>query len=613
MPRQLAITVCVLLLWALAPAAASGASVASPPSGPPATADGPDGRIGLAGRWLFRLDPADTGLQDGLQDRASTRDWLPVTVPHSWNAADESDASMVGTVGWYRRDFTLPPTGGKPEWLVRFLSVNHFARVWLNGREIGGHAGAYLPFELKLTGVRRRRVNRLVIRVDNRRRPIDFPPGSGLSGGWWNYGGILREVEVRPAFGVDLEDVRALPRLRCSRCPGRVRVRAVVRNHADRAQRVDVRARLGGLAFRLGGKKLPAGGRGVVGGTVKVAEPRLWSPADPHLYSLAVDAVGERGTARHRLKVGIRSVTVTDGLLRLNDRRLRPRGVGVHEDEPGRGHALLPTGRERLVSRARRLGATMIRSHYPLHPHILEMADRLGLLVWSEVPVYRFRSALGRPGVVDRAIELSRANVEANASHPSIITWSLGNELSPVPGPVEADLFARGAAAVREIDPTRPVSLALQTARPFVCHAATYAPLDLIGLNEYFGWYSAQTADLSPYLDAMRACYPEQALMITEFGAEANRSGPVTEKGTYEFQSAWTGAHLGVFASKPYLSGVSYWALNEFKVRPGWAGGNPLPDPPMHRKGLISYLGRPKPAYLIVQRAYTPRRRGSKR
>lgn len=612
MPRHLAATVCLLVLCALLPPAASAASVASSPSGPPATVDGPDGRIGLGGRWLFRLDPADTGIAEGLPERPSTVGWLPVTVPHSWNAADDSDASMIGTVGWYRRDFRLPRTGGDPKWLVRFLSVNHRAQVWLNGRQIGGHTGAYLPFELSLEGARKRRVNRLVIRVGNRRRPIDFPPGSGLGGGWWNYGGILREVEVRPVAAVDLEDVRALPRLRCPKCPAQVRVRAVLRNHSDRTQRVNVTGRIADLAFGLGRKKLAPNGRAVVGATVRVARPRLWSPRDPHLYPLTVAAVSDRGVARHRLKVGIRSIAVVDGRLELNGRRLRVRGVGVHEDEPGRGHALLPSDRRRLVSRTRQVGATMLRAHYPLHPDILEMADRLGLLVWSEVPVYRIRRALARPGVVDRAIDLARANVEANASHPSIITWSLGNELAPVPGPVEADLFARGAAAVRKVDPTRPVSLALQVAVPFACHAATYAPIDLLGINEYFGWYSGATADISPYLDAVRACYPRQALMVSEYGAEANRSGPVDEKGTYEFQSAWMGAHLGIFATKPWLSGSSYWALNEFKVRPGWAGGNPLPDPPMHRKGVISYLGERKPAYSVLQGAYRTRGRPSR-
>jgi beta-glucuronidase len=109
---------------------------------------------------------------------------------------------------------------------------------------------------------------------------------------------------------------------------------------------------------------------------------------------------------------------------------------------------------------------------------------------------------------------------------------------------------------------------------------------------------------LSPYLDQMRACHPHQALIVSEFGAEANRIGPVTEKGTYAFQQDFVRYHLGVFAQKPWLSGAIYWTLREFLITPTWTGGNPRPTPPLHQKGLISYTGVPKPAYVDVQAAY---------
>ncbi|HEX8104030.1 MAG TPA: glycoside hydrolase family 2 TIM barrel-domain containing protein [Solirubrobacteraceae bacterium] len=603
--RHLLAVACLLAALPAAAAAPAQAATSSLPTGRPATTDGPAGRLGLDGRWLFRLDPADTGLDERLFAQKSTAGWAPVSIPHAWNANDDSDASMIGTVGWYRRDFRLPRMAGKPTWLIRFLAVNHRMEVWLNGRQIGAHSGPYLPYEIALRGVRLKRVNRLVVRVGNRRRAVDFPPGAGLGGGWWNYGGIIREVEVRPVFGVDVADVRALPVLKTPRSPARVRIRAVLRNHDDEDRRVSVQGTLGGIPFRLGGHQVEAGKKVVAAKTVLVRRPHLWSPGDPFLYPLTVEAVSERGTARRSLHVGIRSIAVVDGRLELNGRPTRIHGVGFHEDVPGRGSALLPNDRRRLVARAGRVGATMLRTHYPMHPHLLELADKLGFLVWSEVPVWRMKPrTLGRPGVVNRAIALSRENAEVNASHPSIFTWSLGNELATQPTAVEADYYARGAAAVREVDPTRPISVALQTRQPFTCFAAAYAPIDLLGVNEYFGWYSGSNDDLSPYLDAMRACHPGQAIMITEFGAEANRSGPYEEKGTYEFQHEWIGRHLGVFATKPWLSGVSYWALNEFKVRPGWAGGNPRPEPPYHRKGLLSYDGRPKPAYVLIRQAF---------
>jgi beta-glucuronidase len=133
----------------------------------------------------------------------------------------------------------------------------------------------------------------------------------------------------------------------------------------------------------------------------------------------------------------------------------------------------------------------------------------------------------------------------------------------------------------------------------------------VLGVNDYFGWYvgpSGQIFDrtrLPGYLDHLRACYPKQALMVTEFGAEANRDGPPEEKGTYAYQQDFVNYHLGVFAARPWLSGAIYWALDEFWVRPGWDGGDPRPQPPIFQKGLISYDGVPKPAFADVQRWYT--------
>jgi beta-glucuronidase len=141
------------------------------------------------------------------------------------------------------------------------------------------------------------------------------------------------------------------------------------------------------------------------------------------------------------------------------------------------------------------------------------------------------------------------------------------------------------------------------------CQGA-YAPLDVIGFNDYFGWFDAgggSTDDrdaLSPFLDGLHACYPDKALMVTEFGFEGNRNGPVEERGTYQFQQSATQFHLGVFNSKPYLSGAIWFALQNFAARPGWAGGNPLGDPPWVEKGQIDQNGNPTPLFGLIQSIY---------
>jgi beta-glucuronidase len=252
----------------------------------------------------------------------------------------------------------------------------------------------------------------------------------------------------------------------------------------------------------------------------------------------------------------------------------------------------------------------MLRAHYPLHPYMHELADRLGLLVWSEIPMYAIKTKYLKSETVRKigANEL-RENVLANGNHPSIVTWSVGNELSSRPGPVQGDYLRRAAGQARALDPTRPISYAVAGYPAAGCQTE-YAPIDMLGINEYFGWYpgpNGQIADrtvLSEYLDGVRACYPDKAIVISETGAEANRSGPVEEKGTYEYQQDFVNYHFGVYATKPWLSGAMWWTLKEFKVRPEWDGGNPRPAPPIHQKAVIAYDGTRKPAFADIQRIY---------
>src|SRR5688572_28993606 len=164
----------LLILMFVVPAAAQAADT---PTVKTLYTDGAEGRYLMEGSWLFRLDPSDRGVKGRYYRRGSTAGWSTVKVPHSWNVGDHSVASMNGSVAWYRKDFELPSASAALDWAVRFESVNYRSRVWLNGREVGSNAGAYLPFTLPLDGLNRRGVNRLVVRVDSRRTSTDLPPG----------------------------------------------------------------------------------------------------------------------------------------------------------------------------------------------------------------------------------------------------------------------------------------------------------------------------------------------------------------------------------------------------------------------------------------------------
>ncbi|HEX2086081.1 MAG TPA: glycoside hydrolase family 2 TIM barrel-domain containing protein [Solirubrobacteraceae bacterium] len=607
----------LLLVALLAPAASAAAQ--DVPSERVLYQDGHTNRYLVDGQWLFRLDPGYEGLASGFMRDTGTEGWTPTTVPNAWNAGDETPESMKGTIGWYRKDFRLPSSSRRYDWILRFESVNYRTRAWLNGRPIGQNRGAYLPFELRIPSnvLRRGGVNRLVVRVDNVRRSFDLPP-AGLSrtavptGGWWNYGGILREVYLRRVERVAINTVQVLPQLPCRTCAATVNARITVRNLTDRTQTVSASGRFGAQRFRLGSRRVPARGFATFTDGIRVGGPRLWSPESPSLYSTSFSiSAGGRPVAGYRARSGIRSITVVGGRLHLNGLPVNVRGVGMHEDDRAAGFALTPEMRESIFRDAKELGSTMIRSHYPLHPHFHELADAQGMLVWSEIPMYGMKTEKIKNVVVRKvAANELRDNVLSNGTHPSIVIWSVGNELSSRPGPVQGDYMRRAAEQARNLDPTRAIGYAVAGYPSAGCHTE-YAPLDVIGINDYFGWYpgpSGQLADrtfLSEYLDAVRACYADKAIMITETGAEANRDGPVEEKGTYQFQQEYINYHYGVYATKPWLSGALYWALKEFRVRPEWEGGNPRPNPPLHQKGVVAYDGTRKPAYADLQRIFT--------
>ncbi len=617
MHRPHASTLTLALLAVLACAAPAPAAAADGITRGTVYEDGPDNRYLLGGDWLFRLDDGQ-GTKQRFQRQSGIEGWAKTAVPNAWNAGDNSVASMTGTVGWYRKDFRLPDRRSRMDWLVRFESVNYRAQVWLNGRPVGRNTGAYLPWDVRLprSALKRTGTNRLVVRVDNRRLRTDFPPsgltGSGdPAGGWWNYGGLLREVYLQRVDRIDITSLVVRPELPCATCTASVLARVVVRNYGASTASVRVTGSFGGRAIDLGTRRVSGRDFKRFQARIRVPGPRLWSPADPYLYSARFTVrAGSRRVLGYSLKSGIRSFTVAGGKLTLNGRALNLRGVGLHEDDPVRGFAIDSARRAQIAAQAKELGGTVIRAHYPLHPEMHELADRMGLLVWSEIPVYAIKTQyLKRETVRKLAARELESNILANQNHPSIMLWSIGNELSARPGPVQSFYIERAVRQAKALDPSRPVGLAVAGYPSAGCRPQ-YATLDVIGINEYFGWYpgpNGQIADrdaLSDYLDSVRACYPDKAIFVSEFGAEANREGPVQEKGTFPYQQDFVNYHLAVHGSKPWLSGSFYWALQEFRVRPNWDGGNPRPNPPVHEKGLLRFDGSKKPAWFDVQRLF---------
>ena len=588
--------------------------------------EGQGGRLLMGGRWYFRIDDNRAGIRRRFFRQRSLRGWARVSVPHSWNARDY--VFNRSSVGWYRTEFRLPRrlADRGVRWKLRFEGVNHSAVVYMNGRQIGKHTGGYTPFEVDARLKRGR--NRLVVRASTLRGPKDLTHwrvarfnGYG-TGGWWNFGGIQREVYVRRVDRVDIEELSATPSLRAPGSPARVRLRAVVRNLARRTGRVRIAFKLGRRTVKTISPRVRGRGRRQVITSFTIGRPQLWQPGRPTLYSLTATAGGPRGgRARYRLAFGVRKVIVgPGGRIFLNGRRLNLRGASIHEDDPGRGSAWNSRLRDLTLNYLRALGANVTRAHYPLHPAFMEKLDRAGILFWAQAPVYQVRpESIAQPNVRRNALVAVREMVRHNANHPSIIVWSVDNELSGNSGgsyfnetlPAYTQYIDAARATIRARDNTRLIGIDRQSLVAQPDPAPAIRRLDVIGLNEYFGWYRASnngvpssTSSLRPFLDRIHALYPGQAIVVTEFGAESNRLGAESDKGTIEFQRKWMRDHLTVQQNTPYLSGSIVWALRDFRVHPSWAGGNPRPGPPWNNKGLIDENGFSKPAFYDIQRRF---------
>ena len=592
------------LLALLAPAAHAQEAPVTTPAPGALYEDGHAGRYLVDGPWEFRKTTAEP--------------WTQVTIPHAWNATDMSDQSMRGSVGWYRKRFRLPsgsPRGAK--WLVRFESVNLRANVYLNGRLLARHEGAYLPFEVELSNARRG-VNELTVRVDSRRTTTTLPPIRNLpngrpSGGWWNYSGILREVYLRRVDRVDLENVLARPALKCRTCSGALILRARLVNHTRRRQKVRVAGSVEGLTARFPRVTVPPSGTREVSARVNIPNPRLWEPGNPELYEFGVAAqIRGRTVSRWAGHAGIRSVRVSsDGRVIFNGRPVTLRGASLHEDDPLVGSAMTPELRTELFTTLEDLGATITRAHYPVHPHFMEMADRAGILFWSQVPMYQHSNANLQkyPSITSKGLTFLREMIERDQNHPSVLTWSIGNEMPTRVAGAQQRYIRSARSLAKRMDPTRLVAIDF-AGYPSALPSDTYRSLDAVGVNSYFGWYPGPNGqiddvDLLPgYLDQLHFYYPRLALFITEFGAEANRDGPIDEKGTFAFQRQLVEDHLTVYDSKPFVNGAVIWILRDFRVRPEWDGGNPKPFPPYNQKGITSETGARKPAFHAAARMF---------
>ena len=571
--------------------------------------------------------------------------WKATRVPGVFSA-DANPSLFGGTAKQYRVRFMAPPKASGYTWAVRFDGSHRRTTAFLNGRRIGVSIDPYTPFELPAKGLRAGRENELVVTVDSRKDPR-------LPEAWWNYGGIVRPVSLVPRGRANIKDIGLLSNVTCAGpatgCKAGVKIDGILSKLPREPQRLGTRVRVVGngknrrrvvervklpmpqpklvvklrspqgkltrKTFALKGAR--SGRRRIEGVEMRVPGPRLWSPDNPQLYSASASLVYKGRTEEvARKKIGLRSVKVVRGELRLNNRPINIRGASIHEDMPGHGAALTDADMDTIVRELKEAGANTTRAHYLMNERLLQRFDKAGIMVWNQAPIWQRDHGANLLAVASerrRAMAQLERTVLGARNHPSVITHSVSNELSFTPDRKAGTrrYLIDGAETARNLDPTIPISLDIK-GRPGFEEQFVYENFDMIGINQYFGWYPwvEDFNTLEPYLREMNDLYPNHAKVMTEFGAEGRadmNEFPPETLGTYAFQANHVNRTLDLVDRLPFMTGAIHWTMREFEINPGWLGGVRTNRPgrnTRHYKGVLTYNGARKPAWQAMRDHY---------
>lgn len=556
----------------------------------------------LNGLWHYAVDQYDTCLrarwfEERTHDAAGRPlplDWdfdrWPTThLPCSWNTADPQLFYYEGPLVYTRR-FSARSAASNERLFLKFHGAQYEAFVFVNGSYLGCHRGGSTGFCLEVTETLRDE-NRIVVVVDNTRRTHQVPM---TNTDWFNYGGLYRDIELLRLPTGFLRGVRIalVPDGTFSRISIAVRVEEPVA-----AGDVHDASPVGFATLRIPelhvDQRIPlAGGRGEV---TLAAEPELWSPENPRLYDCTVSYGDDLVTER----VGFREVRVSGRRVLLNGKETFLRGISCHEDGLTGGKYLSPEEVEHDLATARDLGCNYVRlAHYPHSEHAGRIADRLGIMLWEEIPVYWAIDFENRATYADAANQLTEL-IERDFNRASVIIWSVGNENADTDA--RLNFMRRLAERTRELDGTRPVSAACLVDRENnVIADRLAAHLDIIGLNEYFGWYDP---DFSKLPRLLRDSKPSKPVIISELGAgaRAGHRGSRDEYFTEDMQRHVYEQQIEALARTEYVVGMSPWILFDFRcprrTNAFQRGYN--------RKGLVAEDKKTrKPAFLTLQAFY---------
>lgn len=430
---------------------------------------GASSRVDLAGVWDFRFDPDSKGEEQDWQNATDGRGWVKIQVPGSYNQARFNN-TLYQARAWYRTSFPAPSGNASDRVFLHFEGVTIRCKVWVNGRAVGKHLFPYTRFEMDVTdAVRRDSPNLLVVEVDNTilERAI---PDKGWRG-WWNYGGINRAVFVEARPPVYTEDAVVTTRM----APGggwELAARLRTRNEAAAAAgsiAAAVEDSRGRVIWSSSARRDFAPGVTETNMTASLKRAAAWSPESPALHVLRLRTLSGGATHEKTIRFGFRHIAVSGTRILLNGKPVFLKGVNRHEMFPEAGMTVPREQTRKDLEDIKALGCNMVRTtHYTQDASFFELADELGLLVWTEIPAWQTRvETLGDEEVWKQYGEPQlREMVDGYRNYSSIVIWSVGNEFPSDKEPV-ARYVERACALVRELDPSRSLSPPTSTSATF--------------------------------------------------------------------------------------------------------------------------------------------------
>lgn len=534
--------------------------------------------------WGFFLDAHQKSPMDLVEYNFDTSSQMHI--PGDWNTQSERLFFYEGTV-WFRRTFDYVPKEGKRA-ILYFGAVNYEAIVYVNGKKMGRHIGGFTSFNFDVTDALKEGKNNVIVKVDNKRHKEDIPTNIY---DWWNYGGITRDVMLLEVDETYIEDYSLeLDKKDWQHLKGWVKLN-------KREAGVEVTVSIPELKVE---KRVKTNADGEAELSIK-AKPSLWSPENPKLYDIRI----EKGEEKIRDEIGFRCIETDGKKIKLNGKQIFLKGVSMHEEAPfSGGRANNASQAHTMLSWAKEMGCNYVRmAHYPHNEHAVREAERMGVMVWSEIPVY---------WTIDWKNEETYANAQRqlhdmitrDKNRAAVVIWSIANETPH--SDARDEFLSKLATYAKGMDGTRLISMAMEVTSASNYHNRLSDNMnkyvDVVSFNQYVGWYrdvndaSKMTWEI-PY---------NKPVIISEFGGGALAGWHADKETRFseEFQENMYVENLKMLDKIDGLSGMSPWILVDFRSPARY-----LPDVQdfYNRKGLISNEGQKKLAYYIMKKYYSER------